>query len=208
VSGLSSGSAPGSTGPSSGSAPGSSGRCAILLLLTLVTEGIACGGGESSRIRGWPPAEADRALFRPQAADIVAPAADAGASDPETASEADAVADAGSTDVLPCAQLVTLACELAGTHDDRCREARKRPPDDGHGPTREGCAELLGRVQESDVTRGSACHRYVKALCALHGDGSERCVAARSTLALARTRREQRICQADWLLLEARVLRR
>jgi hypothetical protein len=186
---------------------------AVVRIALLALGLVACGAPEEAellagRIRGWPPAEVDRAHLRR----VVAPEVPLEGGAPDAGGEVTAH-DAGETDtpptdVLPCAQLVALACELAGPHDDRCHEARANPPDDSHGPTREGCAELLGKVQETEVSRGTACHRYVKALCAVHGGGSERCVAARSTVSLARTRREQRICQADWLLLEARVLRK
>jgi hypothetical protein len=183
----------------------------LLAGLTAIVAMSACRGPREDRIRGWPPSDAERARLAAIAARhaegadaLAAPETEASPSPPDAG---DAGAD-GAAAVLPCAQLVALACELYGSHDDHCREAQARPPDDTHGPTREACAELLGRVQESEVARGTACHRYVKALCAVHGPGSERCVSARSTLALARTRREQRICQGDWLLLEARLFRR
>ncbi len=173
--------------------------------------GAACREPASDRVRGWPPSASERARLAALSVPLDAVgegATGADGSGPDAIGDVAAETPDGAGAVLPCAQLVALACELYGSHDDHCREAEAHPPDDTHGPTREACAELLGRVQESEVTRGTACHRYVKALCAVHGAASERCISARSTVALARTRREQRICQGDWLLLESRLFRR
>jgi hypothetical protein len=181
------------------------------LALLALSQGVGCREPASDRVRGWPPSPDERARLAASAAPTDATAsglatADGGGADASGGVATEAPDGVGA--VLPCAQLVALACELYGSHDDHCREAQARPPDDSHGPTREACAELLGRVQETEVARGTACNRYVKALCAVHGQGSERCGSARSTAGLARTRREQRICQGDWLLLESRLFRR
>jgi hypothetical protein len=171
-----------------------------------------CGPSPEAKIRGWPLSDAERiAMWPPQDVGDDGDEPDAGGAAPSDGVESDAVpavaavpADAG-----PCAGLVAMACELYGDFNDGCQEARSKPPDDRHPQTREVCAELVKRFTEVELPRvGGACYRYTRALCALHGEGSERCRTARATVQLARSRREHRICLGDWLLLETRTLRR
>jgi len=167
----------------------------------------ACRDDVSARIRGWPLTAADRALMGKDVVEeadepVVAPSLE----------PSDVVSEVTPIDPArpgPCAQLVNFVCELYGTFNDGCQEARAKSPDDSHPQTREGCEALLMRFTEEELPRvGGSCYRFTRALCAVYGDGSERCKTARATIQLARSRREHRICLGDWLILESRDLRR
>lgn len=182
-------------------------RLALGLWLAVGLTASACRDDVAARIRGWPLTAEDRALM---GGDVVVP--------DETTDDAPIVEPGGDAPLPvdidpalpgPCAQLIAFACELYGAFNDGCQEAKTKTPDDTHPQTREGCELLLKRFTEEELPRvGGSCYRYTRSLCAAHGDGSERCKTARATIQLARSRREHRICLADWLILESRDLRR
>jgi hypothetical protein len=167
---------------------------------------LACEEPPSAKIRGWPLTPADRALLAMPEADAGAQQEDASPPEPPPEPEEPPIIAPARG---PCTRLLDLACELYGDYNDGCREARAKPPDESHPQTRDACAELLTRFQETELPRvGGACYRYTRSLCRVHGEGSERCRTARATIQLARSRREWRICLGDWLLLETRTFRR
>lgn len=180
-----------------------SGRFARVVGLVLVVGACAaCGASPEDKILGWPPREPVVPVREVVEAPDVVEVPDLGVVEV-------AVVDVAPPPPGPCRQLVDIACELWTPFADSCREARRKPPDESHGPTAEQCQALVDRYVKDELPRmGNPCGRLSRAICKDSGESSERCRSARARVPLLTKRHQWRACLGDLLWFEARTLRR